>query len=153
MDTKTDKPRTNEPAIKPDTPAPEKLSVSATDLSHGNPDFMHVVPETMKPELHYRWVRSRQDESHIAVQRARMKGYSFVKKGDVQLLVPSDNRGDSNIYVGDCVLMACPKEVKIKRDRDKRQQREATLASTTAVTKQKAKEIGVKLIQEENVES
>lgn len=152
MAASTDKPRSQEPAVQshgtaPDIKAP---SVATKALSHGNVNFMNIIPESMKPELHYRWVRSRQDESHLQVHRARIAGYDFVKLGEVQLLVEPENRGDGKIYIADTVLMACPKEVHSKRQNQKRQQREATLASTTAVTKQKAKELGVMLIDEEN---
>lgn len=149
MTAPTDKPRSTEPGIKPETPAPDGAvpSMFAKNLTHSDANFMNVVPETLKPGLHYRWVRSRQDESHLQVHRAKMAGYDFVKAGEVQLLVSPDNRGDNKIYVADCVLMSCPKAVHAQRQAQKRQRREATLASTSAVTKQKAKELGVKLIE------
>lgn len=145
-----DGPRTDEPGIKPETPAPDGPvpSIMTKNLTHSDANFMNVVPETLKPGLHYRWVRSRQDESHLQVHRAKMAGYDFVKAGAVQLLVTPDNRGDNKIYVADCVLMSCPKAVHAQRQAQKRQRREATLASTSAVTKQKAKELGVKIIND-----
>lgn len=149
----TDAPRTQEPPVKPEAPAPDFKgvpSVTAKNLSHQRADFMGIIPETMKPNLHYRWVRSRQDESHVAVYRARRAGYDFVKIGEVQLLAEPDDRGDKKIYIGDCVLMACPKKLHNERQAAKRQQREGILASTTAVTEQKAREIGVKLIKDED---
>lgn len=147
-----DQPRSNEPAVKPEPPAPAMKSVqpvSSKNLAHNQHDFMNVVPESRKSNLHYRWVRSRQDESHLAVFRARRAGYDFVKIGEVELMAEADNRGDGKIYIGDTVLMACPKAVHAKRQTDKRLQREGILASTTAVTEQKAKELGVSLIKDD----
>lgn len=147
-----DAPRSSEPAVKAEPTAPSMKGVqpvSAKNLAHNQHDFMNVVPESRKPNLHYRWVRSRQDESHLAVFRARRAGYEFVKAGEVELMAEADNRGDGKIYIGDCVLMACRKVDHSKRQADKRLQREGILASTTAVTEQKAKELGVSLIKDD----
>lgn len=148
-----DKPRSQEPPAPSEDKAPDFKAVPQVytkNLSHNQADFMNVIPESMKSNLHYRWVRSRRDESHTAVFRARRAGYDFVKRGEVQLLAEADDRGDGKIYIGDCVLMACPKSVHQNRNNEKRKQREAILASTTAVTEEKARELGVKLIKDES---
>lgn len=146
--TKTDGPRTDEGAIPPQAQA-NVPAIAVTNMAFGSPDFMNVIPSSMKPHLHYRWVRSRRDENHIRVQRARMAGYDFVKRGEVQTLVESDDRGDGKIYIADCVLMSCPKELHQKRRREQTARQQAILASTTAQTEQKARELGVKLIKDD----
>lgn len=142
-------PRSSEGAVPTADTAPTAAAIKVSDLSHKNPDFMNIIPSSMKPDLHYRWVRSRQDENHMQVARARMAGYNFVKLGEVQTIVETDDRGDGKIYIADCVLMACPKAAYERSRRQKAARQEAILASTTALTEQKARELGVKLIKDD----
>jgi hypothetical protein len=78
-----------------------------------------------------------------------MKGYSLVTKEEgVVTNVETDDRPDGSVAVGDLVLMKCPQALYDARAQARRQHTEAQLASTSAVTRQMAKEKGVEVITE-----
>lgn len=118
--------------------------------THKDSQMMDLVPETMDPNKHYRWVRSRGEEYHSAVTKAKMKGYTPVKqsKGGVQTVVQPDNRTDGVIAIGDCILMECPKALHLRRTNERFRHNESLLAAASAETEQMAKEKGIKVIKD-----
>jgi hypothetical protein len=111
--------------------------------------ILDLVEGTKDADYHYRWVRSRQDESHLAVSRAKLKGYTPVLATEgVKTVVAPDKRPDGVIAIGDLILMKCPVKRHAERIHEKRVHREQLLASATADTEQMAKEKGVQLIHD-----
>lgn len=121
--------------------------VKVVDRAHQDPEMLGLDEKTLQPGWHYRWVRSRKEEHGQSVTKHRMKGYTLVKKEEgVATNVDTDDRPDGAVAVGDLVLMKCPQALHDKRAHARRQHTEAQLASTSAVTRQMAKEKGVEII-------
>jgi hypothetical protein len=111
--------------------------------------MLAIHEETKKPGLHYRWVRCRADEQARSVAKHKRKGYTPVKvDSGVKTFVEPDTRPDGVIAIGDMILMACPEALFQKRQADRKALTEARMAASTAVTKEMAKEKGVRLIDE-----
>jgi len=112
-------------------------------------EMLALVPESCDPSREYRWVRSRADEYHSGVSKARRKGYRLEKRqGGVKTVVESDDRADDVIAIGDLVLMSAPKDLVRKRRDDRFRQQEAVLASASAETEQMAKDKGVRILKD-----
>lgn len=117
--------------------------------SRKDPQLLDLDPSTLNPNRHYRWVRSRGDEAHMAVTKHKLRGYSVEKaEGGVKTLAEQEKRPDDVIAIGDLILMSCPKDVHEKRQAEKKARREALIASTSAETEAMAKEKGVELIRD-----
>lgn len=115
-----------------------------------DPNILDLDPQTLDPNKHYRWVRSRGDESHMSVTKHKLRGYQVEKKteGGVKTLAEQEPRPDNVIAIGDLILMSCPKDVHERRQNEKRARREALISSTTAETEAMAKAKGVELIHD-----
>lgn len=126
-------------------PAPEggavSMSIGVKDRSLLNPEMLTLV--NMQPGRHYRWVRSRGDENHGAIAKARLKGYTVEKlqPGGVQTLVEPDRRPDGAIAIGDLVLMSCPEHLHKQRVIEKRRLNEQRMASAAAEATQVVKDM------------
>lgn len=130
-----------QPAIAP--------GIEVRSRSREDSRILDLIEDTKEPGFHYRWVRSRKDENHLAVSRAKLKGYVLVnQKEGVKTVVAPDNRPDGTIAIGDLVLMKCKMTRYEERNREKRIQREQLLASATADTEKMAKEKGLELIKD-----
>lgn len=126
---------------------PNVPPIGVKDRKHEDATFLELEDDTMDPERHYRWVRA--DSNNSSVVRHKVLGYQLeTKEGEVKTKATPDDRGDSAIAIGDLVLMSCPKEVYEDRQRRNFSRREEILASTAAETKQRAKEKGIKLIED-----
>lgn len=146
-----------EPTRLPGIPQPPKAQgrgaakVSVIDRAHQDPEMLGLDPKTLEPGMHYRWVRSRKEEHGQSVTKHRMKGYSLVTKEEgVATNVETDDRPDGAVGVGDLVLMKCPQALHDARVQGRRQHTEAQLASTSATTKEMAKEKGVEIISDKD---
>jgi hypothetical protein len=136
---------------QPPTPKPAAPNVQTQDRKwESNADLLALVESTKEPGRHYRWVRSRGDEYHSAVAKAKLRGYrvELRKEGGVQTVVEPDSRGDNVIAIGDVILMSCPIAVQRQREDARFRRNEALLASATAETEQMAKEKGISLIKD-----
>lgn len=123
--------------------------VSVTSRNRKDPQLLDLDPSTLKPDRHYRWVRSRGDESHMSVTKHKLRGYQVEKtEGGVKTLAEQEERPDKVIAIGDLILMSCPKDVHERRQEEKRARREALISSTTAETEQMARDKGVELIKD-----
>jgi hypothetical protein len=131
---------------------PSSITAPAVEVHHRKREdarILDLIEETKEPGYHYRWVRSRQDENHLAVSRAKLKGYTPVHtKEGVKTVVAPDTRPDGIIAIGDCILMKCKVDRHQARVREKRIHREQLLASATADTEKMAKEKGLELIKD-----
>lgn len=123
-------------------------SVEFSDRSHKEPNFLDLVPETLDPSRHYRWVRCRADEHHMAVTKAKLLGYTIEtnREGGPQTVTQTDGRPDTSITVGDLLLMSCSKDVFERREIQRKARQEALMESATAQTKEMAREKGVRII-------
>lgn len=118
--------------------------------SHKDPQMLDLDQGSLDPNRHYRWVRSRGDESHMAVTKHKLRGYQVetLKEGGPKPVVELESRPDKVIAIGDLILMSCPKEVHEKRQTARKARTEALLASTSAQTEQMAKEKGVVIVKD-----
>ncbi len=134
-------------------PKPVSGRVSVEARSHQDPDMLSLVESTKKPGVHYRWVRCRADEHARSVAKHRRKGYEPVKvDSGVRTHVEPDTRPDGVIAIGDMILMSCPEALFRQRTAERRSLTEARKASTTAVTKEMAREKGVRLIDDSDTD-
>lgn len=116
--------------------------VSSEHRKRGDPNMLEIL--NPDPAFHYRWVRSRKDENHLAVSRAKLKGYQPVKDNEgVRTVVEPDKRPDGILGIGDLILMKVKKEHHAERVVQKRKRHEQMLASTSAETEEMAKQKGV----------
>jgi len=125
--------------------APE---VPATEVRNRAYDEMASVlglqAGTTDPNRVYRWV----NRSAVKTARARMKGYSVVKKGEVETLVDVESGPDDSLIAGDLVLMSVEKDVFLAR---KKREVELAIARTQQAgddTLQKGKKLGIRTIRE-----
>jgi len=117
--------------------------------NHKNPQMLDLDELTLRAGRHYRWVRCRADEKGASVMKHKLKGYiPETKENGVKTLVDPDDRPDNVIAIGDMILMSCPIGEYHRRRAERRQLNDAKMAATTAVTKQMAKEKGVKVISD-----
>lgn len=127
------------------TTAPAGASrVSVQGNAHKDPSFMDLDPSSTDPNREYRWVR------RPSVYRKKAKGYVVeTEEGGVRTLVELEEKTpDGAIIVGDCILMSKPK-VAYQEGRARLHKRnEEMLASTTAQTKEMAREKGVTILDE-----
>lgn len=125
-------------------------TISVGERSHKDPDFLALDQSTLEPGRHYRWVRCRSDEHMMAVTKTKLIGYrvEHLKEGGVRALTETDARPDGVIAVGDLILMSCPEELFEKRQLAQSAKTEGLLASTSAQTEQRAKELGIKVIKD-----
>lgn len=128
---------------------PNASSVGIRPRSHNNPGMLDLDQSTLQPGFHYRWVRCRADEHGSTIIKRKLQGYKPVttEEGVVTLAEP-DKRPDKVIGIGDMILMKCPAHLVETRRLERRQLNEARMNATTAVTKQAAKEKGVRVIED-----
>jgi hypothetical protein len=136
----------------PQASAQPGLNAPAVEVMHRKREdsrLLDLVEGTTDAAYHYRWVRSRKDENHLAVSRAKLKGYTPVlEKEGVKTVVAPDPRPDGVIGIGDLILMKCKKERHTERVREKRIHREQLLASASAETEEMAKQKGVQTVKD-----
>jgi hypothetical protein len=126
---------------------PVAPAIGVKDRKHEDASFLELDEETMDPTRHYRWVRRGANDSSIV--RHKQLGYELEERGgEVRTKATPDNAGDTTIVIGDVVLMSCPVEVYDARVKKQFARREEILASTSAETERRAKEKGIKLIQD-----
>lgn len=148
-----DKPMSDIKKDSPDSKAPVQPQtapvVSVRARNRDDARILDLLEETKEPGYHYRWVRSRKDENHLAVSRAKLKGYVLcTAKDGVKTVVEPDYRPDGTIAVGDLVLMKCKVADHEGRVRQRRIHNEQLLASATADTEQMARDKGLELIRD-----
>lgn len=127
-------------------------SVAVSERSHRDPDFLALDPATLDPARHYRWVRCRSDEHMMAVTKTKLIGYQLetLREGGPRALTDTDKRPDNVIAVGDLVLMSCPQGLFDNRQAAQSAKTEGLLASTSAQTEQRARELGIKVVKDES---
>lgn len=125
-------------------------TIAVSEKSHRDPDFLALDESTLNPSRHYRWVRCRSDEHMMAVTKTKLIGYSVetIREGGPRALTDTDERPDKVIAVGDLILMSCPQALFDKRQAAQSAKTEGLLASTSAATEQRAKELGIKVIKD-----
>lgn len=129
--------------------APSAPAVTVRSRSREDSRILDLVEGTQEPGYHYRWVRSRKDENHLAVSRAKLKGYvPVLSKEGVKTVVESDPRPDGTVAIGDLILMKCKIARYEERVKEKKVRHEQLLASATAETERMAKEKGLALISD-----
>ena len=132
--------------------AASAVPVSVRSRNRQDPQLLDLNPKSLDNNRHYRWVRSRGDENHMAVTKHKLRGYRVEKTnqegGAPRTLAETDKRPDGVISIGDLILMSCPVDQHKSRQDQKRQRREAILQSTAAETKQMARDKGVVLMEE-----
>lgn len=139
-------PQPSAPAGPPGGAQAPVPNVRLEQMKFRDADFLGLDPRTIKPELHYRWVRV--DSNGRSVVRKKARGYHVVTQKDgVRTLVEADKRADGAIVIGDSVLMACPRQLHEERQRFLHKRSEDILASTSANTEEEAKRKGVRIIR------
>lgn len=131
---------------------PRKASENVTVKSRNRRDaqLLDLDEKTLDPSRHYRWVRCRADEHLQSVTKHKLRGYTLeTTEGGVKTIAEADKRPDGVIAIGDVVLMSCPKGEHEQQVRARQAHTEQLLASTSATTKEMAKEKGIKLIEDE----
>lgn len=125
------------------------MSVSVKSRNRRDMQLLDLDQRTLKPDRHYRWVRTRKDEHMQSVTKHKLKGYELeTTKGGVKTLVEPDKRPDDVIAIGDLVLMSCPIGLHEERKRERKSRTESLLASTSAETERMAKEKGITVIKD-----
>ena len=121
---------------------PSSPDIRVADRRILDPDILTI--ENKDPKRHYRWVRN----NPTNITRLKLRGYRLESqtKGGVKTVVESDSHGDGAIARGDLILMSCPRELAEERIRTKFARSEALLASTTAATKEAARDKGITVI-------
>ena len=129
---------------------PPLPSLSIAERSRQDPSFLDLDPKTLDPSRHYRWVRCRKDEHHLAVISSKLEGYTIEmwRDGGPRPMVDTEKRPDGIISVGDLILMSCTRVNNEVRQEEQYQRREALLATTSAQTLEMAKEKGIVTIKD-----
>lgn len=126
--------------------------VRVRDRKHSDATFLQLDEASKDKNRHYRWVRV--DHTNSSVVKHKLKGYEpELKGGSVRTLAETDDRGEgdsdeSPIIIGDLMLMSCPVEDFERRVLERKKRTDDLLESTTAETERRAKEKGIKLIQD-----
>jgi hypothetical protein len=89
------------------------MSEGADVFDRSDPEDLDLDPETLDPEMHYRYVHERPNRQASAIK----KGYRVVSRSEdkVERLTdgPRDKQGATEDLIrnADTILMCCPKEV------------------------------------------
>lgn len=135
-------------AVPPQQPHSNIPPVKVKNRKMRDPEMLSLLPETLDPNRHYRWVRCRTDEHLMSITKHKLAGYQLetMREGGPQTTVEPDVHPDKRIAIGDLVLMSCPLEMYQERTRESDRRREELLAKTSAQTEETAREKGVSII-------
>jgi len=133
--------------VSPTGPVPIPPTVETHQREYDDmASVLGLDPGTTDPNKEYRWV----NRSAVKVARAKIKGYSMVRRGDVTPLVDVDIGPDNSLLAGDLVLMSTDKAVYKRR---KQKEQDLTLSRTQRAGEEsleKGKRLGIKTFRDDS---
>jgi hypothetical protein len=112
--------------------------------------IQELDPATLDPDRHYRWVNA-VNQNGISIARHKRASYvvETYRQGGPKPIAQPDDITDGTIRMGDLILMSCPKTLRQERQVALHKVNEQRLTMNTAMTKEQARKMGVKFIQDE----
>lgn len=147
-------PGMKESAVRQDTTIPAAVNVPARAQIQNMEllDMQALDPASLDPERHYRWVRTTSDDqpTGLSVTRHKLRGYDLelYRDGGPRTLAEAPAGEDGTVRMGDLVLMSCPKALRQERSAQQAAETARRLTLNTVTTKEQAKKMGVKVIED-----
>jgi hypothetical protein len=108
-------------------------------------DQLQWDPATADPSMHYRWTSQRN------IRRRMAQGYTFVSRKDTGMRLmyefESQEHEKDTIEVGGMVLMACPKVLFRRRDKQRTEMARARLGAGQQSFENKARQRDVEILR------